>query len=83
MMPSLASPKKAPETLPATAESSGAPQRAETAAASVARQKYKTVVLRRDTAEKKIVNTRWLILFLLFLLILSEVGYVIYTLASR
>ena len=84
MMPSLASPKKAPETtLPTTAENSGAPQRAEPAAASVARQKYKTVVLRRDKAEKKIVNTRWLFLCLLFLLILSEVGYLIYTLASR
>jgi len=84
MMPALASAKKAPETTrPATAENSGSPQQAETAPASVPRQKYVTLVVRKAKAEKKSVNTRWLIIFLLVLLILSEVGYLVYTLASR
>jgi serine/threonine protein phosphatase PrpC len=83
MMPSLASAKKAPETTrPATAENSGSRQPVKTASASAPRQKYVTVVVRRDK-EKKSVSTRWLTILLLTLLILSEVGYLVYTLASR
>jgi PPM family protein phosphatase len=75
-MPALVSAKRLP---PETSE----PQRAEAVPAPAPRQKYVTLVLRKEKTEKKGIPTRWLLIFFLVLLILSEAGYLVYTLALK
>jgi len=88
IMPSLASIKKAPPDISASgidgdSSSSDASESNSASADSASTGKYVTAVVRKKETEKSGIWTRWLVTLLLFLLILLEIGYLLYKLAPR